>query len=142
MTYEDRINFVEEYIRHWSTFDECSLVENGFKCFDCMAIFIEDGFTFHFGFYDPSGNKIAHYLLNAESGIAIMLHDERYSEARRNEYSGILADILGGLIGSEEYFALLNKPITIDEDAPEPMTFEEIWKDILSSMEEGDQEEY
>ena len=142
MTYEDRINFVEEYIRHWSTFDECSLVENGFKCFDCMAIFIEDGFTFHFGFYDPSGNKIAHYLLNAESGVALMLYDERYGVNSNSEFTGILADILGGLLGTDEFFTLINKPVIICEDAPKPMTMEEIWKDILSSMEKGDQEEY
>jgi hypothetical protein len=105
-----------------------------------MAVFIERGFNIRFGFYNPEGKKLAEYSLDMETGVALMLYDERYAKGR-NEYTGILADILGGLLGSEKYFSLLNKPLVVYEEAPKAMTMEEIWKDILSSMEEGDQEE-
>ena len=137
MTYTERINFIRDYISHWSSFDECKSIENGFKCCDCTALFIEDGFMIHFGFYDPSGNKLAEYQLNAETGTAIMLYDERYTEDR-NEYTGELADILGGLIGSEEYFVLLNKPVVVYDHTDDRVytntkdLVEDLMRDIMS----------
>lgn len=133
MLYTERLTFVKEYINHWSEFDECSPIENGFTCWDCSAIFIEDGFNIHFGFYDPDGKKLAEYTLNTESGTAVMIYDERYAEDS-NEYTGTLADILGGLLGSEEYFILMNKPIIIYKDGPEPMSIEDICKNIVSRI--------
>ena len=140
MLYTERLKFIEEYIAHWAAFDDCEPIENGFKAMDCSAIFIESGFNIRFGFYDPEGKKLAEYSLDMETGVALMLYDERYAEGR-NDYTGILADILGGLLGTEEYFTLINKPVTIYEDAPEPMSFEDIWKDIISSMEKDDHPE-
>ena len=115
MNTNERFNFVEEYINRWGGFDECSPIENGFECWGCSALFIVDNFNIHFGFYDPDGHKLAEYLLNAETGIAVMVYDERYS-GDRNEYTGALADVLGGLLGSEEYFTLINKPVVVCMD--------------------------
>lgn len=137
MLYTERFNFIKEYVDHWAAFDDCEPIENGFKAMDCSAIFIESGFNIRFGFYDPEGKKLAEYSLDMETGVALMLYDERYAEGR-NDYTGILADILGGIIGTEEYFALLNKPVIICEDAPEPMSMDAIWKDILSKMKDED----
>lgn len=137
MMYAERVKFIKDYIKHWAAFEECSPIADGFECFGCMAVFIENGFNFHFGFYDPTGKKLAEYLLNAEVGTALMIHDERYT-GDRNEYTGSLADILGGILGSEEYFRLVNKPFMVYEDAPEPMSMDAIWKDILSKMKDED----
>ena len=142
MLYTERRDFLKDYIAHWADFDECSAIADGFKCYGCTALFIEDHFNIHFGFYDPNGKKIGEYVLNTETGATIMVYDERYVDLNGSDCTGILADILGGILGSEEYFTLVNKPFVICEDAPKAMTMEEIWKDILSSMEEGDQEEY
>ena len=133
MLYGERIEFIKDYIKHWAGYDECSPIENGFKCWGCTALFIEDGFNIHFGFYDPNGQKLAEYTLNTETGTALMIYDERYAEDR-NEYTGTLADILGGLLGSEEYFSLINKPVVIYEDAPKPMSIEAICKDIVARI--------
>lgn len=138
MLYAERINFVKEYISHWATFDECKPIENGFKCCDCTALFIEDedGFNIHFGFYDPNGYKLAEYTLNAETGTAVMIYDERYV-GDRNEYTGELADILGGLLGSEEYFVLINKPVMVYDNDDKVYTntkdlVEDLMRDIMS----------
>ena len=72
MLYNERMNFVKEYVNHWAGFDECSPIENGFECWGCSALFIVDNFNIHFGFYDPDGHKLAEYLLNAETGIAVL----------------------------------------------------------------------
>ena len=138
MLYTERLNFIKEYIARWAAYDECSAIADGFKCWDCTALFIEDKFNIHFGFYDPNGKKIGEYVLNTETGIAIMVYDARYT-GDRNEYTGTLADILGGILGSEEYFRLVNKPMIVYDDTPKVMTMEEIWKNILSSMEEDDE---
>jgi hypothetical protein len=136
MTYTERINFVEEYINHWTELEECTPIENGFKCRGCSAIFVEHGFNILFGFYDPNGRKLAEYLFNTESGIAIMIYDARYA-GYRNDYTGILADILGGLIGAR-YFKLLNKPKVIYTDAPEPMSIKDIVTQAISKIIEED----
>lgn len=134
MLYTERINFVKDYINHWAEFDECSPIENGFKCWDCSAIFIEDGFDIHFGFYDPNGKKLAEYQLNAETGTAVMIYDERY--AKDSEYSGELADILGGLLGSEEYFTLINKPVMIMDHSDDRIytNMEDLVEDLMRDI--------
>ena len=138
MLYIERINFIKEYIKHWSSFDDCSPIENGFKCWGCSALFIEDGFNIHFGFYDPNGYKLAEYTLNTENGTALMIYDERYA-GDRNEYTGALADVLGGLIGSEEYFVLLNKPVVVCDHTDNSRIYnnmedliEDLMRDIMS----------
>jgi hypothetical protein len=137
MLYVERLNFIKDYINHWAELDECSPIENGFKCWGCSALFIVDDFKIHFGFYDPDGQKLAEYLLNAETGIAVMIYDERYS-GDRNEYTGALADVLGGLLGSEEYFILLNKPIMVCMDNDDKVytntrdLVEDLMRDIMS----------
>ena len=137
MTYTERINFIRDYISHWSSFDECKPIENGFACRGCSALFIEDGFSIHFGFYDPKGKKLAEYTLNTETGTAVMNHDERYTN-ESVEYSGELADILGGLIGSEEFFTLINKPVMIHDHTDDRVytntkdLVEDLMRDIMS----------
>lgn len=133
MLYTERLEYVKDYINHWCEFDGCSPIENGFTCWGCSAIFIEEGFNIHFGFYDPTGKKLAEYTLNIETGVAVMDYDERYVEGR-NDYTGSLADVLGGLVGSEEYFSLINKPIFIHADGPKPMSIEDICKEIMSAI--------
>lgn len=135
MLYAERLTFVKEYINHWSEFDECSSIENGFKCWGCSALFIEDGFNIHFGFYDPNGKKLAEYTLNTETGTAVMIYDERYAEDR-NEYSGALADVLGGLLGSEEYFILINKPVVVcmDHDDRVYNNIEDLVEDLMRDI--------
>ena len=141
MLYTERLDFVKEYVNHWAGFDECSPIENGFKCWDCSAIFIEDGFNIHFGFYDPEGQKLAEYQLNTETGTAVMIYDERYTGEDRNEYTGALADVLGGLLGSEEYFTLINKPVMVCMDHDDDRVYnniedlvEDLMRDIMSTF--------
>jgi hypothetical protein len=133
MLYTERLNFVKDNISYWIQYGGSTPIENGFTYCGCKALFIENGFHVNFGFYDPEGKKLAEYTLNTESGTALMLYDERYDKDC-NKYTSILADILGGLIGSDEYFTLINKPIIICEDAPNPMSIEDIWKDIVSGI--------
>ena len=136
MTYTERTNFVEAHINNWCELEECAPIENGFKCRGCSALFLEDGFNIHFGFYDPNGKKLAHYMFNTESGIALMIYDARYA-GYRNDYTGVLADILGGLIASE-YFSLLNKPKVVYRDAPEAMSIKDILNQVVSRIIEED----
>lgn len=134
MKYNERLEFFEDYIDQWAEFGEP--IENGFRINQCSAVFIEKGFNIHFGFYDPNGRKLAEYLFNTESGIALMIYDTRYSGCR-NDYTGILADILGGLIGAR-YFKLINKPKIIYTDAPEPMSIKDILDEVVSRIIEED----
>lgn len=130
-TYNERFEFVEEYINHWSTLADCTPIENGFKCLGCSAIFIEDNFNIHFGFYDPDGQKLAEYLFNTETGIALMICDQRYSGCR-NDYTGVLADILGGLIAKQ--FKLINKPMFVYTDSPKPMSFKDVLTEAIRKI--------
>lgn len=134
MTYRERLEFIEEYINKWECLEECSPIEYGFKCRGCSAIFVEDNFNIHFGFYDPDGRKLAEYLFNTETGIALMIYDTRYSGCR-NDYTGVLADILGGLIAQ---FRLINKPMFVYTDSSKPMSFKDVLTEAIRKIIEED----
>jgi hypothetical protein len=153
MTPIERAIWLNEFIEHWvncygcGPLGVCKAGINGFTFCDCKAVFAEMATdTVAFALYSETGEKVAEYHLNLETGMGVMVEDKTYFEDSYTDYRGMLADILSPIFNDDNddaAFSLVNEPVKIDTTAPvvKPMSMEEIFKDIIKRIEEDNEEE-
>lgn len=128
MTAIERATWLNDFIEHWVNCYGCGPLGvhktgiNGFTFTECKAVFAEMAAdTVAFALYSETGENVAEYHLNLETGMGVMIEDKTYFEDSYTDYRGMLADILTPIFNDyngDAAFSLVNEPVKIDTTAP------------------------
>ena len=152
MTPIERATWLNDLINDWLKCCGCGPLVckegiNGFTFCGCKAVFIEVSESMvAFVLYSETGEKVAEYHLNLETGMGVMIEDKTYLEDSYTDYRGMLADILTPIFNDyngDAAFALVNEPVRIDTttEPVKPMSMEEIFKEIIKKINEDKEKE-